>query len=511
MKNNMKRRFLVFSLIIVVVLTCAMILCSCNRSDGEGYTIESVYAEAQELGYTGTLEEFIELVSGKDGVDGVGLSNYQLWLQLNGKESTDEGYSLQDYFNYLKDSSATTTNNSSDDSSAVDYAIGSTLAVISEYIEDGETLSTGAGSGIIYKDTGSELYIVTNYHVIYFDKVTKTVEVGTFWGGTSQRTTTSYVSSIASKVRVYLYGMQYSTSSGYGIDATVVGGSYENDIAVLSLTGTSYTKYKDYVAKCGKMTDGTDLIRPVTESSDVANVGSKAIAIGNPAGEGISATSGIISVESETISIDIYWDKASNSYIASSLRVMRIDTAVNSGNSGGGLFNEKGEWVGIVNAKMSSSSVENISYAIPHEVASSIANNIIHYYEVQKTDEDTTNDTNFVNPKRLVLGVTVQATDSYAKAVSNGTTTIYELTINKIESDSVAGSLVGTDNEIKVGDTLVSATIGGKDVALDKLYKLKEEFTAIYEGTTFTLTINRDGVTKVLNVKVDADDFVTVK
>ena len=61
------------------------------------------------------------------------------------------------------------------------------------------------------------------------------------------------------------------------------------------------------------------------------------------------------------------------------MRVIRVDTAVNPGNSGGGLFNSKGELIGIVNAKIISSDVENIGYAIPSSVAINVADNIINH------------------------------------------------------------------------------------------------------------------------------------
>ena len=69
-----------------------------------------------------------------------------------------------------------------------------------------------------------------------------------------------------------------------------------------------------------------------------------------------------------------------------SFRVMCTDTAVNSGNSGGGLYDNEGNLIGIVNAKIVDDGVENIGYAIPSNVAVSIAENIIDY--CHGTDEE---------------------------------------------------------------------------------------------------------------------------
>ena len=83
---------------------------------------------------------------------------------------------------------------------------------------------------------------------------------------------------------------------------------------------------------------------------------------------------------------------------------MRVDTAINSVNSGGGLFDDEGSLIGIVNAKIIYDGVENIGYAIPSNVAVSIAENIIHY--CYGTDTESV--------QRALLGITVSTSDSKA-------------------------------------------------------------------------------------------------
>ena len=82
-------------------------------------------------------------------------------------------------------------------------------------------------------------------------------------------------------------------------------------------------------------------------NSQTITVGERVNAIGNAAGGGISVTEGILSVDSEIISVK-------DDDIVQSYRVMRVDAAINSGNSGGGLFDSSGELIGIVNAKYNS-------------------------------------------------------------------------------------------------------------------------------------------------------------
>ena len=133
--------------------------------------------------------------------------------------------------------------------------------------------------------------------------------------------------------------------------------------------------------------------------SDEVIVGESAIAIGNAQGYGISVSSGIVSVDSEYITMT-----AADGRTSVSFRVMRVDTAVNSGNSGGGLFDSTGKLLGIVNAKIVDDGVENIGYAIPSRVVVSIAENVLDYCYGSETER----------VQRAFIGVTVNAADSKA-------------------------------------------------------------------------------------------------
>ena len=116
-------------------------------------------------------------------------------------------------------------------------------------------------------------------------------------------------------------------------------------------------------------------------NSDNLQAGDVAIAIGNPENNGISTTQGIISLESEYIEM-----ANSNNTDSITYRVMRVDTGINSGNSGGGLFNANGDLIGIVNAKMVDTSIESIGYAIPSNIVINVSDNII-YHSDNKANE----------------------------------------------------------------------------------------------------------------------------
>ena len=204
--------------------------------------------------------------------------------------------------------------------------------------------TASAGSGVIYKldKENGDAYIITNYHVVFNGNST---------------------TGISDRIYVYLYGMEMMNSDGntYAIPAAYVGGSMNYDIAVLKITGSEILK-------------NSNAVEATVANSDEVSILDTAIAIGNPGAAGLSATSGCINVDSEEITVG--FDTASGT-VSVTLRVMRTDAAVNSGNSGGGLFNEKGELIGIVNAKDADDSVDNIGYAIPSNIARAIADNAI--------------------------------------------------------------------------------------------------------------------------------------
>ena len=130
--------------------------------------------------------------------------------------------------------------------------------------------------------------------------------------------------------------------------ATLVGQDENNDIALLKMSGSGFQA----------VTLG---------SSDALIVGDQVAAIGNPLGELTSTlTVGYVSAKERDVSTE-----------SATISMLQTDCAINSGNSGGPLFNMKGEVVGITSAKysgMSSSgaSIEGIGFAIPMDDAVSI-------------------------------------------------------------------------------------------------------------------------------------------
>ena len=141
---------------------------------------------------------------------------------------------------------------------------------------------------------------------------------------------------------------------GTTYDAKLIGADPTNDIAVLKV-------------------DAKDLVPVVLGDSSKMNVGEEVLAIGNPLGElTFSLTAGNVSALDREITM-------SN---GRSMKLVQTDCAINSGNSGGALFNLYGEVVGITNAKYSSNpgqgaSIDNIGFAIPITDVMPIVNSII--------------------------------------------------------------------------------------------------------------------------------------
>ena len=181
----------------------------------------------------------------------------------------------------------------------------------------GQTSSSAvSGSGFIVSPDG---YILTNYHVIEY----------------------AYKGNYAITVMLH---------DGTRYDASIVGVEDCNDIAVLKIDAS-----------------GLD---PVTfGDSDKLSVGDDVYAVGNPLGElEFSMTTGHVSALDRLITTEDG---------SEAINMFQIDAAVNSGNSGGPVYNANGEVVGIVTAKYSDTGVEGLGFAIPINDAAKIANDLI--------------------------------------------------------------------------------------------------------------------------------------
>ena len=311
------------------------------------------------------------------------------------------------------------------------------------------TTETAAGSGVIYKldKEKGDAYIITNFHVVH----------------------KSNTNSISDRINVYLYGME---AAEYAIPATYVGGSINYDIAVLKVMGNVTLM-------------GSNAMPVTVANSDEVAILETVIAIGNPEADGISATVGCINVESENISVEF---QVQNSTKVVTLRVMRTDAAVNSGNSGGGLFNDKGELVGIVNAKSSDTLTDNIGYAIPSNVARAIADNIIHYCDGRTK----------ISVYRCMMGVTVGIKEMYTE-YDKETGKIYKRETVIVSEVSTGGVANG---RLNAGDVVNSITIDGVTHKVTRTYHLVDTMLDARVGSQVTINVTRDGASVDVEIPI---------
>ncbi|MBO5909961.1 MAG: trypsin-like peptidase domain-containing protein, partial [Clostridia bacterium] len=381
-------------LMVVLIIPIAFMFTGCTGGK-EAVSIKDIkktdsigIVDVYTITYTnGTTDEFT-IVNGEDGANLYNnITINDLYNQV--KTSKHSGYTLLDFIDeYLDirlDSSAVASSKAL--RSAVSIFVEHEITIpdygnIISYTQTAfglqpnygikNSILWGAGSGVIYnldKETG-DAYILTNYHVCFNNSVMAEDGIATKF--------TTYIYGYESIDMADLYYLPYYNQSceeykslfkydanglpiidyGFGaINAEYVGGSEQYDIAVLKVTNSEILKNSDCLA--------VDVY-----NSDMVTAGSKAIAVGNPDACGISVTEGVISVDSEYISVQIDDDSVV-------IREFRIDTPVNGGNSGGGLFDGFGRLIGIVNAKTPNTAIENIGYAIPSNVATRVAESII--------------------------------------------------------------------------------------------------------------------------------------
>ena len=337
---------------------------------------------------------------------------------------------------------------------AVSKALKSAVSVHSSFTKGSGFSATNYGSsgaGVIFKIEHGKAFIITNFHVVYDSSC-----------NTSNK--------ISGDIEVLLYGAEYSD---HLIPAEYVGGSANYDIAVIAIDSSV-------------LANGAYMPCEIADSNAVC-VGDVAIAVGNPEGEGISATSGIVSVDSEEIDVDILNDGVSDPI---KLRVMRVDTAVNPGNSGGGLFDKNGNLIGIVNAKTGDDTIEGIGYAIPSNIAYGVAQNII----------DNCYGNSNESVKKPMLGITITINET--KAVTNADGRVVIEQVVYVSDVSASGIAYGI---FKENDVIKSVRIGdGNEVTVTRQFHVIDLMLHARVGDTIYTTVERNGVEMTLEVVITA-------
>lgn len=268
--------------------------------------------------------------------------------------------------------------------------------------------SESAGSGIIISQNDSELLVVTNNHVVE---------------GSDTLTVTF--------------------NDGNSVEAQIKGTDSARDLAVVAVP-------------LDKISDDTmNAIKVATlGDSDSLKVGEPAIAIGNALGYGQSVTTGIVSATRRTI------DGFDGEYI-------QTDAAINPGNSGGALLNANGEVIGINSAKINSSAVEGMGFAIPISDASDVIQNLMNKETRSKVSDE----------ERGYLGIKGYDVSEEGAQMYNMPTGVY------VKEDMSGG---GAE---KAGLTKGSIITGFEGSSISGMSSLQEQLQYYKAGEEVTLTV----------------------
>ncbi len=289
----------------------------------------------------------------------------------------------------------------------------------------------GRGSGVIVGKNDNELLIVTNYHVV---EGAETISVG-------------FINNTA-------------------VEGKVKGYDEEKDIAVVSINREDIdndTLKEISIAKVG--------------SSDDIKVGEQVVAIGNAMGYGQSVTTGIVSAKTRYSESGRYFQTDEDD--SSAVNLIQTDAAINPGNSGGALLNMDGELIGINCAKLASTSVEGMCYAI---AISDVDDEVIEGLMNEETREKLESD------KHGILGITgatISAQEARKYGFPEG---VY---IAEVTEDGPAD-----DAGIREGDVIVK--FGNKSTGT--IQELVDYLNYYEPGEEVDLTIIRDDEEKVITV-----------
>ncbi len=453
------------------VLCAALLFAGCSSAYVTGIenTGDGLYTVHYSDGSTTTFT----VENGKDGADLNIEDVYQSYCERYGEIEFSEF--LEKYLDV----------NAGDNTGVIQKSLQSAVTVYAEFCVTQSSgwpfgsmlkgLSQSIGSGVIYEIDDSSVYFVTNYHVVY-----------------NSSANADNGSDIGRRLVVYLYGSEDKDKPAqingetdelgypvldygdYAIECEFVGGSYSNDLAVLRADKADVFAVNDSVA--------------AASVADGYAVGQTAIAIGNTEAEGISVTEGIVSVEREEV---LFTGGRTQ-------EVLRIDTAIYSGNSGGGLFDLKGRLIGITNG--GNEEDQNINYAIPLQVVRGTVENILFH----ATDGDD-NTNGLLTP---TLGIGLESQNArYVYDAAEGYGKIYEdVAVATISSRSIAAGI-----GIEEGDLVCAFLINGKAYEIARSYDIGDLCLTLRPGDTLSFTVERDGAqVSTASYTLDSDDFSVI-
>lgn len=576
MENKKFNSFALVMIVIMAVFSIYTAVGKNQAKDGRDGL--SAYERAVQLGeFSGSEFEYLQSLHGKNGSNVTLEDVYEAYIKEKNYSKDDYTFSdfvLSFYPDEILDADETAsmiqTSTQSALRSTVDicysFCLNNPILYVVDYDENNYQIitnskyynryaSTGvsAGSGVIYKIEGTETpdksddvaYIITNYHVVYalnfindeskyrvYNKLTTDYfgnvinekiftatydEENVITSGNAKYINKNNVNDAPIETHfltdygIYLYGYQ---SEEYELSASFVGGSAENDIAVLKVERTKTSNNE-------KLFDGTYKEIDLGDSKDL-DIGEQIIAVGNPLLPDISnvndtsgaqvyvndmkksyidalcltATSGDISNISEYCK----FENLINPTESVDMRLIRVSAAINSGNSGGGLYDIFGRLIGIVNGKIASQNYDNIGFAIPINIAANLADRII-------SECDGTNTQISVLKAELEsLGITVK--NGISNSYYDSNKLVWVITNNVVVNSSSILNL-------EVGSIIQAISFDDEETKyyLTQDYDLNDILIKAQKGITQKVVLHilqTDSTVFEFEINVDENNFILV-
>jgi len=249
--------------------------------------------------------------------------------------------------------------------------------------------------------------------------------------------------------------IQITTNDNQSYEAKIIGSDEQNDIALLKIESSEELPYA------------------VFGDSDSTQIGEWVLAVGNPFNLTSTVTAGIISAKSRSLDPT---GRTTQSYI-------QTDAAVNPGNSGGALINDKGELIGINTAiQTQTGSYVGYSFAVPSNIAKKVIEDILEYGIVQYG----------------FLGVTGTSLNS-ARAKELDVSDTEGFYINGIDKESGAKSA-----GIKIGDIIKD--IDG--IKISKFSDLKGYLNTKRPNDIVNINLKRDNESRKVSVQLNRNERI---
>ena len=322
-------------------------------------------------------------------------------------------------------------------------AMCSVVTVHTTFSEDGDVYATSSGSALIYSlEEGGGAYLLTNYHVLYDD----------------------FKECVANDISIAPYGFDPAA----GVAAEMVACALEYDLALLY---------------CKQLTEVFPAATPIGRD-ETPLLGDEVVAIGNALGRALSITAGVVSVERESVKV---YASYYNGILT--LPLIRVDCALNQGNSGGGLFSTDGAFLGMVDARQVADDESGIGYVLPAVVVRAVGDKL-----KQAVDSGQ-------SPRFFDFGAQLswRAQKTVWDEEKGALTCQYDVTITSVLGGSIAAAF------FEEGDVLRSFCINeGEREVITCAWQVEDLLLMINEGDRVEFVYQRNGAEQTAAFTVSA-------